>query len=61
MSNECIRAEAKKNKVCLWEIADRLGVSEATITRKLRRELSDPEREVILSAISGIAKEKTGA
>ena len=61
MANEGIRAEAKKNGVCLWEIADRLGVSEMTITRKLRRELCDSEREQFLSLISGVAKEKAGA
>ena len=55
-----IRAEAKKNGVCLWEIADRFGVSEMTVTRKLRRELGDAERNQFLSAISEIAKEKAG-
>lgn len=60
MANVGIRAEAKKNGVMLWEISDRLGVSEATITRKLRRELSDSERDRFLSIISEIAKEKAG-
>ena len=60
MANEGIRAEAKKNGLCLWELADHLHVSEATITRKLRRELGDAERDQFLSAISEIAKEKAG-
>ena len=61
MANEGLRAEAKKKGVCLWQIADRLGVSEMTITRKLRRELGDAERDRFLSLISEIAKEKAGA
>ncbi len=54
MVNEKIRTVAKKNKVRLWQIADRLGISEATITRKLRKEVPDSEKEKILLIISDI-------
>ena len=58
MANEIIRAAAKSNGVRLWEIANYLGVSEATITRRLRVELDKPERERFVSVIGEIRKAK---
>lgn len=51
-----IRAIAKEKHVYLWELADHLGVSEATFTRKMRH-LSDSEVQELLEAITEIAKE----
>lgn len=58
MSNNGIRKSAKENGVKLWELADALGVSEATVTRKLRRELPDVEQEKVLTIIAEIAQKK---
>ena len=58
MNNELIRNTAKKSKVFLWEIATALNVSEATITRKLRKELSADETARILDIIEQLAAEK---
>ena len=55
--NDDIRSRARKSKVCFWQIADALGISEATITRKLRRELPDAERDKILTIIETLAAE----
>ena len=55
MSNLDVRTIAKENGVRLWEIADKLGISEPTITRKLRRELPADEKQKILSIIDEIA------
>ena len=57
-ANKDIREAAKKQRVCLWEVAERLGVSEATMVRKLRRELPEEERTEILGIIEEIAKER---
>ncbi|WP_195411003.1 hypothetical protein [Ruminococcus sp. BSD2780120874_150323_B10] len=38
-ANLDIRAAAKSAGVKLWEIADYFGISEPTVTRKLRHEL----------------------
>lgn len=49
-------------KVYLWEIADQLGISDATMSRKLRYELSGEEKELIVSIIDEISlhnKEKS--
>lgn len=51
MKNIDVRAKAKEKGVCLWQIAEFLKISEATITRKLRKELSDEEKERIFEII----------
>ena len=58
MANESIRREAKKARVALWELADTLGISESTITRKLRRELETGEKERFIATIKSIAESK---
>lgn len=58
MANEVIRREAKAAEVKFWELADALSVSEATVTRLLRRELPDAERERLLGIIAEIAQRK---
>ena len=58
MNNLELRTKARKNGVRLWEIADRLGISEPTITRKLRRELPANEKQRILAIIDEIAAAK---
>ena len=58
LCNIDIRTAAKQNGVRLWEVADRLNVSEPTITRKLRRELPADEKQRIISLIDEISAEK---
>lgn len=57
-ANLDIRAKAKGAGVKLWEIADRLNISEPSITRKLRHELPQAEKDRIFSIIEKIAKEE---
>ena len=40
-----------------WELANILGISEATMSRRLRVELSDEEQNRIIKAIHDNAKE----
>ena len=56
MNNQEIREAAKKSKVKLWQIADKLGISEPTMTRKLRHELADEEKHRILNIIHELAE-----
>lgn len=60
MANERVRREAKAKGVRLWQIAECLGVSEITVSRKLRRELSADEEAKILRIITDIDKQSTG-
>lgn len=58
MKNKDIREAAKQAGVCLWEIAERLGMNDGNFSRKLRKELSSQERERIMEIINELAKEK---
>ena len=53
-----IRNECRKHNIRLWEAAEALGISEATMTRKLRRELPSEQRDHILRMIGKIAERK---
>ena len=61
LSNNEIRKAAKTNGVFLWQVAERLKISEPTMTRKLRRELSPDEKQRIFAMIDEIAAEKKSA
>lgn len=58
LANADIRAKAKCAGVRMWELADHLNISEPTVTRKLRHELPQAEKDRIFSIIEEIAKEK---
>jgi len=53
-----IRQKAKEKGVLLWEVADALKISEATMTRELRKELPPEEKSQLLNIIEKLAKEK---
>lgn len=53
-----IRQKAKEKGVLLWEVADTLKISEATMTRKLRKELPPEEKSQLLNIIEKLAEEK---
>lgn len=61
MHNSEIRMKAKEKNVKLWEIADRIGLTDGNFSRKLRKELSDEEREKVLLVIEQIAAEREAA
>lgn len=58
--NEHIKLYAKDRGVKLWEVAYRYGITDATFSRKLRRELPTQEQEKIMEIINELAKEKEG-
>lgn len=58
MSNADVRTAAKNAGVFLYQIAAAMGISEPTMTRKLRFELSDNEKKPIYEAIERIRTEK---
>ena len=53
-----IRTTAKEKKVRVWEVAEYLKISEPTMTRKLRRELPDSEKQEIFKIIDELAEVK---
>ena len=58
VANAEIRKAAKRAGVCLWQIAERVGVNDGNFSRKLRRELPAQERDKILEIINELAVER---
>lgn len=56
MSNQDIRQRAKEAGVKLWQIADALGLADCNFSRKLRKELSQDEKEKIFSIIRELSR-----
>lgn len=57
VKNQDIRDAAKKAGIKLWQIAEKLGIWDATLSRKLRKELPQEEKEKIIGIIAELAKE----
>ena len=57
LANTEIREAAKRNGVRLWQVAEVIGIADATLSRKLRRELPASERERVMSVIEKLAGE----
>ncbi len=57
MANLDVRAAAVSSGVRLWRVAEELGIADASLSRKLRRELPPEEKERILSIIKRLSKE----
>lgn len=60
-TNAEIREFARENGITLWQIAVKLGVSEATITRWLRVPLSEEREKLLFEAAQRLAAEREGA
>jgi hypothetical protein len=56
MKNQDIRSKALENRICLWQIAEKLGIRDDAFSRKLRRELPDNEKNRIVKIINELHK-----
>lgn len=61
MKNLDFRKSAKAAGIPLWRIAEALGISEPTMTRKLRHELPEAEKQRLLNLIEQLAEEGSHA
>ena len=57
MFNQDIPRMAAGNGVRLWQIAEALGIADCSLSRKMRKELSQNEKEKIVRIIREISKE----
>lgn len=57
MSNQDIRRTAAGAGVKLWQIADALGIADCSLSRKLRKELPQEEKEEIFTIIQKVSQE----
>jgi predicted XRE-type DNA-binding protein len=58
MTNEYIRKSLRINDIRQWQVAEVVGVSEGTLCRWMRRELSESQRAKVMSAITTIIDER---
>lgn len=59
MKNKEIREAAKAARVTLWRVAEKLGLCDSQLSRKLRHELPEAEKQKILQIIEQLSKEVT--
>jgi len=57
MKNKEIKDSIKSTNLYQWQVAEALGIGESTFCRKMRRELPDEEKTIILSTIDKLKKE----
>lgn len=55
--NQDIRNMAKENNLYLWQIAEKMGICDMTLSRKLRKELSQEEKQEVFSIINELKVE----
>lgn len=58
ITNNDIKQQAKISGVCLWQVAQGLGITDSTFSRKLRIELPEKEKERIFNIIEEIRREQ---
>ena len=57
MANQDIRRAAAGAGVKLWQIAEALGIADCSLSRKLRQELPQEEKDRIFSIIRELSQE----
>lgn len=60
-ANTDIRERAKSKGIKLWQIAEVLHINDGNLSRKLRRELPQDEKERIFAIIDELAQQKKTA
>ena len=58
MKNVEIRSAYMLAGIKQWQLADAMGISETHLSRKLRKELPQEEKQTILEIIDRLSKEK---
>lgn len=61
IANNDIKTQARKSGIYLWQVAQRLGITDSTFSRKLRRELPQEEKEKIFDIIEELRGENNEA
>ena len=56
MYNLDVRLKIKQNRLCHYEVAREIGISEFTFCKWLREELSEERKKLVLSAIDRLIR-----
>ena len=59
MQNLDVRNMISDSSLKYWEIAEKLGITDSTFSRKLRKEFSEKEKNKIIEIINEISLEKS--
>lgn len=59
MANQGLRKEAKQAGVKIWQIADKMGICDMTLSRRLRYEFSETQKTEMRRIIAELTKEKS--
>ena len=57
-ANQELKCYAKQKGVCLWKVADSLGMKDYVFSKKLRYKLSEKDKAQIMSTIDKLSKRK---
>ena len=57
-ANQDVRNYMEKHHITMWQLGAKLGRSDNTMIRRLRMELPEHEKAVLLSAMAEIVKER---
>lgn len=58
MTKTEIKQLAKNAGVYMWQIAEKLGITDSTFSRKLRRPLSETDTKKVLAALQQLTAEQ---
>lgn len=58
MPNDWLRELAKNHNIKLWQIAERIGISDTTFSKMLRKELSNDKKNLIMNTINEIITDR---
>ncbi len=61
MANIDVRFAAKAAGVPFWKLGEKMGVSEVTIVRRLRKELPPEKKQIYFQAIKDIVADRAKA
>ncbi len=61
MYNLEVSLKIKQNRLCHYEVAKEIGISEFTFCKWLREELSEDKKKLVLSAIDRILRGEANA
>lgn len=58
MTNTEIKELIRKNRLYGYEVAERVGITEFTLCRWFRKEMTDEQKEKVISAIKALKAEE---
>lgn len=58
MSNAEIKRTAKERGIPLWKIAEKMGIGDYTLSRKMRHELPQEEQDQIIEIMDALAPQE---